>query len=371
MYDVFFITNMNSEQKNAISTAPESALLRPIALDDVTQSAIDALLHEGESQNTVASYRAALRYWAAWYGLRYGQRIQLPLPVACVFQFVVDHAQRMTAKGLASELPVAVADKLLEQGYKGKAGPMAYATLTHRIAVMSKAHQLRGMPNPCQDAQVRELLSRTRKAYAKRGALAQKKSALTKDPLQALLATCDDSLRGQRDRALLLFAWASGGRRRSEVAEAEMHALQRLGPSEFVYTLRHSKTNQSGHDRPENHKPILGAAGEALQSWLQVSGIEEGRIFRRVFKGGHLGGPLSPAAVRDIVQARCALAGVEGDFSAHSLRSGFVTEAGRQNIPLADTMAMTGHQSVSTVMGYFRAQATVLNPAARLLDSEN
>lgn len=357
--------------ENSLSLLDSGGGLQPSALSDGTQSAIDALMQEGESANTVASYRAAMRYWAAWYALRYGRRIELPLPVACVFQFIVDHAQRMTAKGLAAELPAAIADQLQQQGYKGKSGPMAYATLAHRIAVMSKAHQLRGLANPCMDVQVRDLLSRTRKAYARRGALAQKKSALTKDPLQALLATCDDSLRGKRDRALLLFAWASGGRRRSEVVEAEMHYLQRLGPSEFVYTLQRSKSNQSGQDRPENHKPVLGLAGQALQAWLEASGITTGPIFRRVLKGGHLGGPLSAAAVRDIVQARCTLAGVEGDFSAHSLRSGFVTEAGRQNVPLADTMAMTGHQSVATVLGYFRAQTSVLNPAAQLLPKED
>ena len=83
---------------------------------------------------------------------------------------------------------------------------------------------MRAVPNPCHDAQVRELLSRTRKAYAKRGDLPRKKAALTKDPLQALLETCDDSLRGKRDRALLLFAWASGGRRRSEVASASLQS---------------------------------------------------------------------------------------------------------------------------------------------------
>lgn len=356
------------ETPNNMPLVDTASPLQPSTLSDLTQNAIDALMQEGESQNTVASYRAAMRYWAAWYGLRYGSRIQLPLPVACIFQFIVDHAQRMTAKGLAAELPAAIAERLQQEGYKGKSGPMAYATLAHRVAVMSKAHQLRGLANPCMDVQVRDLLSRTRKAYARRGALAQKKAALTKDPLQALLATCDDSLRGRRDRALLLFAWASGGRRRSEVAEAEMHHLRRLGPSEFVYTLYHSKTNQSGQDRPENHKPLLGVAGQALQSWLDASGITTGAIFRRVLKGGHLGGALSAAAVRDIVRTRCALAGVEGDFSAHSLRSGFVTEAGRQNVPLADTMAMTGHQSVATVLGYFRAQTSVLNPAAQLLE---
>ncbi len=342
--------------------------LLPSALSDVTRNAVEELMREGESINTLASYRAALRYWAAWYGLRYGAQIQLPLPTACVLQFVVDHAQRLTAQGLASELPDAIDRALVGGGYKGKPGPMAHSTLVHRVAVMSKAHQLRSLPNPCHDVQVRELLSRTRKAYAKRGALPRKKAALTKDPLQALLETCDDSLRGKRDRALLLFAWASGGRRRSEVAGAQMEQLRRIGPAEFVYTLAHSKTNQAGRDLPENNKPVLGPAGEALQDWLLSSGIVQGPVFRRILKGGHLGGPMSPAAVRTIVKARCALAGVEGDFSAHSLRSGFVTEAGRQNVSLADTMALTGHHSIPTVMGYFRAEATILNKGARLLD---
>ena len=34
----------------------------------------------------------------------------------------------------------------------------------------------------------------------------QKQRALTKDPMQQLLTTCDDSIRGICDRALLLFA---------------------------------------------------------------------------------------------------------------------------------------------------------------------
>ena len=355
-----------------VSVLPISGLvptLQPEALNDLARDAVHELLREGESQNTLASYKAALRYWAAWYGLRYGIAIALPLPVACVVQFVVDHAQRTTAQGLVCELPESIDAALVAQRYKGKLGPMAHNTLVHRIAVMSKAHQLRNLTNPCQDAQVRELLSRTRKAYAKRGALPRKKSALTKDPLQAVLATCDESLRGKRDRALLLFAWASGGRRRSEVAAADMQYLRRIAPAEFVYTLAHSKTNQSGRDRPENHKPVLSAAGAALQDWLQTSGIVQGLIFRRILKGGHLGGRMSPAAVRTIVQDRCAMAGIEGDFSAHSLRSGFVTEAGRQDVSLADTMALTGHLSVPTVMGYYRAESTVLNRGARLLDS--
>jgi integrase len=341
--------------------------LQPTELSALTQRAVLELLREGESPNTQASYRSALRYWAAWYGLRYGRQIALPLPAACVLQFIVDHAQRSAEQGLVSELPAEIDQALVTAGYKGKIGALALNTLVHRVAVLSKAHQARELKNPCQDPQVRELLSRTRKAYARRGALPRKKAALTRDPLEALLATCDDSLRGRRDRALLLFAWASGGRRRSEVARADLTQLRRLGPDEYVYTLAHSKTNQAGLDRPENYKPVVGRAAQALEAWLQVSGITAGAIFRRIRKGGHLGEALSPAAVRDIVQARCALAGVEGEFSAHSLRSGFVTEAGRQNVPLGETMALTGHHSVATVMGYFRATATSSANVLRLL----
>ena len=225
--------------------------------------------------------------------------------------------------------------------------------------------------NPCADPLVRELLARTRRAYAQRGHAPKRQRALTKHPLERLLATCDESLKGKRDRALLLFAWATGGRRRSEVASALLENLQRVNADAFVYTLTHSKTNQRGELRPEDVKPLVGRAAAAMQEWLavlQALGIKEGRIFRRIRRGGHLGEPLAPAAVRDIVRERCALAGVEGSFSAHSLRAGFVTEAGRQNMPLPETMAMTGHQSVATVVGYFRAESAVGNKASRMLD---
>lgn len=334
------------------------------------RQAIKELMYEGESANTRTSYQSAMRYWAAWHVLRLGQSMQLPLQVPSVLQFIIDHAQRQTGAGLVSEMPAEIDDALVAAGYKTRKGPPSHNTLVHRMAVMSKAHQVHSMPNPCQDGAVKELMSRTRKAYARRGELPQKKDALTRDVLEELLATCDCSLRGQRDRALLLFAWASGGRRRSEVASADMRYLRAVGDADFIYTLSHSKTNQSGTDAPENHKPVTGRAAQALKSWLQAAQIVEGPIFRRIRKGGHVAEPLTPAAVRNIVKERCALAGVEGDFSAHSLRSGFVTEAGRRNLPLADTMALTGHHSVNTVLGYFRADSALNNQAGRMLDED-
>ncbi|WP_043796768.1 site-specific integrase [Delftia sp. Cs1-4] len=356
-------------QDQPLEDTQQGSTLPSAGLEPAAQQAVRELLREGESTNTRNSYQSAMRYWAAWHALRFERQMQLPLNVPCVLQFIIDHAQRQTGAGLASEMPAHMDRALVEAGYKAREGPLSHNTLVHRMAVLSKAHQVHGLANPCQDGAVCELMSRTRKAYARRGEQPAKKDALTRDLLEQLLQTCDDSLRGRRDRALLLFAWSSGGRRRSEVAGADMRHLRAVGPQEFIYTLAHSKTNQSGRDAPENHKPVTGRAAQALADWLRAAAIEEGPIFRRIRKGGHVGEPLSPAAVRDIVKQRCALAGVEGDFSAHSLRSGFVTEAGRQNVPLPDTMALTGHSSVNTVLGYFRADSALSNRAARLLDA--
>jgi len=54
------------------------------------------------------------------------------------------------------------------------------------------------------------------------------------------------------------------------------------------------------------------SAAEALEAWLKASGIASGPLFRRILKNGKLGSDgLSGTAVRDLVKARCALAGVE------------------------------------------------------------
>jgi integrase len=204
------------------------------------------------------------------------------------------------------------------------------------------AHHLAKQPDPCTDSAVKALLSKTRKACAKRNATPHKQRALTKEPLEAVPDTCEDSLKGKRDRALLLFAWSSGGRRRSEVSEAVFENLRRAGEGTFFYTLANSKTNHSGKLRPQDVKPLVGSAADAMEGWLKASGITSGPLFRRINKAGRLGeDALTGTAIRDIVKARCSLAGVGDDFSAHSLRSGFVTEAGRQNMPLQETMAMT------------------------------
>lgn len=236
------------------------------------------------------------------------------------------------------------------------------------MSVLSKAHQLHKADNPCEQPAVRHLLARARRAATKRGERPTKKTAVTRKELEALIGTSDESLEGMRDRALLYFAFASRGRRRSEVAVADFAELKRIGERQYVYRLLHSKIQQSGptaSSTPE--KPSLGVAADAMEVWIHASGLTEGSIFRRLWKE-RIGPGLSPAAVAEIVQRRALRAGTEGDFGGHSLRSGFVTEGGRQGVALPALVAMTEHRSVASVIGYFQAGGVTDNPAARLLD---
>ena len=165
-------------------SALDPSMLSPFAAD-----AVDALLAEGESANTVRSYQSALRYWAAWFWLRYRQPIALPVQVAAIQQFVVDHVERRTKNGLEAGLPPAQDQALVQGGFKGKLGTPALTTVLHRLSVLSKAHQVRGVTNTVQDAKVRDLVAKTRRAYAKRGVVPDKKAAITLEPLLAMLAT--------------------------------------------------------------------------------------------------------------------------------------------------------------------------------------
>ncbi|HVT30652.1 MAG TPA: site-specific integrase, partial [Lacipirellulaceae bacterium] len=346
---MFYIT-MPTVRKLKKTTSPALlpavTALSPSELGDAARKAAEEILVAGQAENTLISYRSAMRYWCAWAQLRYGTPLALPVQVPVVVQFLVDHIARGSLDAPVSELPKAIDKLMVESGLKGRPGPLKMSTVVHRMAVLSKLHQLRRKTNPCEDPQVRHLLSTAKRAASKRGEAEAKKTAATKEPLEAMLATCDDSLEGARDRAILLFGWASGGRRRSEIAAAMVEQLTKVGDQGYLFRLTRSKTNQEGADQPA--KPIRGKAADALRIWLDRSEINSGMIFRRLWKG-RLGPALSPAAIAAVVKKRARLAGIEGDWGGHSLRSGFVTEAGKRNIPIGDVMAMTDHRKVDTV----------------------
>ncbi len=323
-----FTTVNVSKKTPAVLPLDAVPTLDPRALDAASVRAAEEFVAEGTPANTARSYASALRYWAAWYALRYGQALgDGPLPVAVATQFVLDHLERQTKAGLAHELPPALDARLVELGAKARPGPLAYGTVSHRLAVLAKWHRLHGWDSPTDDHRLKTLLAKARKAQARRGVAVRKKTAAVAEPLQAMLATCTDGHRGLRDRALLLLAWSGGGRRRSEVVNLQVTDLRPLDATTWVYALGSTKTDTSGVRR---EKPLKGDVVVALQG-------------------------------------RARLAGLAGDWAAHSLRSGFITEAGRQGVPLGEVMALTEHRSLGTVMGYFQAGTLLSSRGTDLL----
>jgi integrase len=341
--------------------------LDPHFLAHNAQEAAAAFLAAGTAANTVRSYRSALAYWSAWLQLRYGQALgDAPLPAAVALQFVLDHLTRPLADGTWTHLlPPSIDAALVKARIKAKVGPLAFNTVSHRLAVLGKWHRLNEWDSPTEAPALKSLLREARKAQSRQGVNVCKKTAIVLEPLQALLATCTDGVRGVRDRALLLLAWSGGGRRRSEVVSLQASDVRQLDANTWLYALGTTKTDTGGTRR---EKPLRGPAAEALTAWLAVAPADSGPLFRRLYKGGKVSTTaLSADQVARIVQRRAQLAGLEGDWAAHSLRSGFVTEAGRQGVPLGEVMAMTEHRSVATVMGYFQAGTLLSSRASELL----
>jgi integrase len=374
---------------------PPAPYLDPDTLSAEAKRAADAFKVEGTSANTRRTYQTALLYWGAWYALRYGRVLTAPVSVATVIQFILDHLEHNPLAQLVEPspfvpssrttqhlLPPAIDRVLVERRYKAKLGPWSRVTVETRLAALSRAHDifianhlppLPAAANPLRDPGVRELLSAVRRAYARRPPDHERRPpiAATRPVMEALLATCQDDLPGIRDRALLLFGFASGGRRRTEIVAATLENVRRDGEGGFVFELSRSKTQQAGARAPQNFKPIVGEAAVALETWLNElfrAGITEGAIFRRI-QEGRITEPLQDRTVYNIIRQRASLVDPPlGKLSAHSLRSGFVTESGRQNIPIGEAMALTGHRSVQTFMGYYRSGEVSHSVAARLME---
>lgn len=333
------------------------------------QAAVKALVTAVAGTTIDRSYRSALSYWAAWLKLRYHRALDDGgLPPEIAVQFILDHLARPDDDNNWQHLlPPHLDAALVAAGIKGKRGPLAYNTVTHRLAALTKWHEIKGWENPCWHTSVKTLLRQARKTQVLQETSVDKKTALVLEPLQALIATCTDGIRGIRDRALLLLAWAGGGLRGSEVTSLRIEDLHQLDADTWVFALG---TMKAQYFSGMSEKPLVGPAAWALSDWLVLAPANSGPLFRRLYRGGRVSTDgLSNAQVASIVKRRAALAGLDGDWAAHSLRSGFVLEAERQGVPLGEVMAMCEHRSVSTLIGCLQPDSLLNSRAAQLLET--
>ncbi|RWF74199.1 site-specific integrase, partial [Mesorhizobium sp.] len=204
--------------------------------------------------------------------------------------------------------------------------------------------------------------------------------AVTLDVLGELLKACaGDRLVDVRDRALLMVAFASGGRRRSEVSSLRVEQLIEEDPVPAdpddpdtallpCVTIHLGRTKTAEADGGASVL-LIGKPVATLEDWLARAGITEGAVFRRIDRWGHLERrALTPQAVNLILKRRILQAGLDPrEFSAHGLRAGFLTEAARRGIPLPEAMQQSQHRSVQQASRYYNDAERRNGNAARLI----
>jgi site-specific recombinase XerD len=227
------------------------------------------------------------------------------------------------------------------------------STISQRVAAIRWAHEAQDLPSPTASKGVRSTMAGIRR---KLGTAPNRKAPATPDHLLMMVSQASDDLLGLRDRALMLFGFASA-LRRSELVALDIADLERTDRGLLV-TVRRSKTDQEGAGRQVAIVPGRSNATcpiTALDRWLESAEIKEGRVFRSVSRHGSVGDSLGTRAVGEIVKRLAAKAGLDPErFGGHSLRAGFVTAAADRGAPIDRIMDVTGHTSASMIRVYTR-----------------
>lgn len=246
------------------------------------------------------------------------------------------------------------------------AGHQAVATIQRRLASISKAHEIAGLPNPCRTDIVKAVLHGLRR---KHGIAQRQAKPLTRDDLFLLLDSLGETLRDQRDRALLLLGFA-GGFRRSELVALQRSDIEAVRQG-LVVTVRRSKTDQEGAGRRIGipHGRTIHCPVAAVEAWLSASTIDSGPLFRPITRHCHVvPKPMTGDAVSVLLRERLAAAGIDPEgYSGHSLRAGFATSAARAGVSTLKIRAQTGHATDTMLTRYIREGELFTGNAAGVL----
>lgn len=237
------------------------------------------------------------------------------------------------------------------------AGELAIATLERRLNFLHKVHVEKMLPSPTTDLRVRQAMRGIRRTF---GTKQRQVEPMVRDDVLDALVMIDRQkpVKAARDRALMLMGFA-GAFRRSELVAIRVEHITRVDRGIEVF-LPHSKTDQERQGRTvfipkannENRCPV-----NALTQWLVIAAIEDGFVFRGVSRHDRVArSGLSGQSVALVVKASVARVGGDAsNFSGHSLRAGFCTQAAMSGLQAYQIRETTGHKSDAMLSTYIRS----------------
>ncbi|NTJ65882.1 site-specific integrase [Agrobacterium rhizogenes] len=347
--------------------------------DDV--ATLKHLAKEGMGANTLRALASDLGYLEAWCDLATGSPLPWPAPESLLLKFVAHHLWDPVerAENPGHGMPAEVETGLRAKGLLRADGPHAPDTVRRRLTSWSILTRWRGLTGVFSAPSLKSALRLAVRASA-RPRQRKSKKAVTGDVLTKLLTTCaGERLVDLRDRALLLTAFASGGRRRSEVADLRIEDLvdeepvlaDPKDPASPLLPCLSIKLGRTKTTTAEDqaHVILIGRPVEALKQWIEQARIDTGPVFRRIDQWGNIDRrALTPQSVNLILKTRCSQAGLDPEvFSAHGLRSGYLTEAANRGIPLPEAMQQSLHKSVTQAASYYNNAERKNGRAARLV----
>lgn len=244
--------------------------------------------------------------------------------------------------------------------FGGRQGrPLRPRTAERHLAAIAAAHRAKDLPFDTLHPVLRRTLDGIKRRHGTRQAGSD---ALRTDTIVAICQSLGLDAHGVRNKAIVLLGFA-GGFRRSELAALEVPDLAFRNDG-LVVTLQRSKTDQHGkgrrvgilHGTHPSTCPI-----EAVRAWMRLAEIEHetGPLFRPINRWGVIEdfqGRLSDKGIDRAVKAACAAAGLNGHYSAHSLRAGHVTEAKGRGADRGRVKKQTGHASDRMIDHYDQAE---------------
>ncbi len=243
------------------------------------------------------------------------------------------------------------------------ASSRAPSTVRRYVSSIALAHKAVGHGAVTKSPLVKLALQRM---HRRKGRRQRQALGLTWTLRQRLLGASGDRLIDMRNRALLAVAYDTLLRR------SELMALQVTDLSVEIYgaatvLVRRSKTDVDG----QGAMLYLARDSVALvREWLARSGIEDGRLFRSLKKGGAVGKQLDPSQVSRIYKAMARQAGlpaevVEG-LSGHSTRVGATQDMIASGIELPAILQAGRWKSTAMVNRYGERLLARRNGAAQL-----
>jgi integrase len=346
-------------------------------LTDQDVETLRHLVNQGMGDNTLRALTSDLAYLEAWGLATTGKSLPWPAPEALLLKFVAHHLWDPEKRATDPDhgMPAEVDDNLRRQGFLKSVGPHAPSTVRRRLANWSTLTRWRGLNGAFASPALKSAIRLAARA-APRTRRRKSAKAVTGDVLAKLLATCaSDSLRDLRDKAMLMVAFASGGRRRSEIAGLRVEQLTVEPPIEIpdgaplpslAIHLGRTKTTSGEQD---DIVYLTGRPVDALNVWMAAAKIDKGSVFRGIGRWGTVSRrALDPQSVNAILKQRAEMAGLDpGEFSAHGLRSGYLTEAANRGVPLPEAMEQSRHRSVQQASSYYNNATRRSGRAARLL----